>query len=65
MSEPTASSTEFVTSAAGFLASTEFFRVLPEAELRAVAAAFEPVHLSAGELLIRQGEPGDSLYVVQ
>jgi len=47
-----------------FLASTELLGALDEAILHELEAELELVHLSSGEVLLRQGEPGDSLYVV-
>ncbi len=48
----------------GLLASTGIFSVLDEATLKAVESTLEPVHVPGGEILIRQGEPGDCLYVL-
>ena len=48
----------------GLLASTGLFSVLDEATLKSVEAALEPVRVPGGEILIRQGDPGDSLYVL-
>ncbi len=46
------------------LASTGLFSVLDEATLKSVEAVLEPVRVPGGEILIRQGDPGDSLYVL-
>ncbi len=46
------------------LASTGLFSVLDAATLESVEAALEPVHVPGGEILMRQGDPGDSLYVL-
>lgn len=40
------------------------FQGLTDAELKQLMAMAEPVSLHAGEVLIKQGEPGDSAYVV-
>ncbi len=45
------------------LASTDLFRGLDETALRALAEEVEWVFLPGGERLIRQGDPGDALYV--
>ncbi len=46
------------------LASTGTFNVLQESDLRSVEAEIEWVRLPGGETLVRQGEAGDSLYIV-
>lgn len=46
------------------LAATALFSALDEAALRAVEAELEWVHLPGGEILFRQGETGDCLYIV-
>jgi MFS family permease len=46
------------------LASIPVFRPLPPATLEQLAAAALPVHVAAGEIIIRQGEAGDRFYVV-
>lgn len=46
------------------LASTGLFNVLDEATLKAVESALEPVCIPGGEILLRQGDPGDSLYIL-
>jgi predicted acylesterase/phospholipase RssA/CRP-like cAMP-binding protein len=52
------------TNVLGLLASTGFFSVFDEATLKAVQSSLEPVQIPGGEILIRQGEPGDSLYIL-
>src|SRR5215208_2784894 len=40
------------------------FQGLTDAELKQLIAMAEPISLRAGDVLIRQGEPGDSAYVL-
>jgi len=46
------------------LRSLRIFRVLPAPVLEGLARSLEPVRLAAGEVLIREGEPGDRFYAV-
>ena len=46
------------------LRKSPFFQGLSDAELKQLMAMAEPVRLRAGEFLMRQGEPGDSAYVI-
>ncbi len=46
------------------LRKSPFFEGLTDAELKQLMAMAEPVKLRAGEFLMRQGEPGDSAYVI-
>jgi signal transduction histidine kinase len=46
------------------LRSTPLFSNLPEADLARLAEMGEPAHLRPGELLIREGEPGDAMYLI-
>ncbi len=46
------------------LRSSVLFSQIDEDAMRAMTAAFETVMLDGGEVLFRQGDPGDSLYVV-
>jgi predicted acylesterase/phospholipase RssA/CRP-like cAMP-binding protein len=48
-----------------FLRETEMFRGLPEAALQAVATSVTEVSLRPGELLFRQGDTADAIYIVQ
>lgn len=41
------------------------FSSLPEPALNEIVAALQPRDLAAGEILFRQGEPGDELVIVQ
>jgi small-conductance mechanosensitive channel/CRP-like cAMP-binding protein len=47
------------------LEETELFRGLEPADLKLVAGAMKTVRFSAGEQVIRQGDPGDSMYVIR
>ncbi|MBI4471356.1 MAG: patatin-like phospholipase family protein [Acidobacteria bacterium] len=47
-----------------FLASTDLFRDLDESTFRSVEEELEWVTLQAGGVLVRQGEEGDSLFVL-
>ena len=49
---------------AAFLATTELLRGTAEASLQAIAAEMELLPIKAGETLIRQGDPGDSFYII-
>jgi uncharacterized membrane protein YdbT with pleckstrin-like domain len=42
-----------------------FFRRLPDDTLQAIAMAAEPVSVRAGEILVRQGDAGDSFFIIQ
>jgi hypothetical protein len=46
------------------LRSLSLFAKLPAPAIEGLAAALTPVHLSAGTVLIRQGDPGDAYYAV-
>jgi Cyclic nucleotide-binding domain/Major Facilitator Superfamily len=46
------------------LRSLQIFRALPAPALEGLARSLEPVRLAAGEVLIREGEPGDRFYAV-
>jgi signal transduction histidine kinase len=46
------------------LRKTPLFAGLDDADLARLAATTEPMRVPAGEMLIREGEPGDSMYVV-
>jgi MFS family permease len=46
------------------LRSLPLFAVLPAPVLEGLAVALTPVHLPAGAVLIRQGEPGDAYYAI-
>jgi len=46
------------------LRSLPMFADLPAPALEGLAAALTPVHLPAGAVLIRQGEPGDAYYAI-
>jgi CRP-like cAMP-binding protein len=46
------------------LASTHLFDALSQTSLRELASACREIGLGAGDVLMRQGEPGDCLYLV-
>ena len=46
------------------LRSLRIFRALPAPALEGLARSLEPVRLATGEVLIREGEPGDRFYAV-
>jgi small-conductance mechanosensitive channel/CRP-like cAMP-binding protein len=46
------------------LARSDLFGLLPESDLRLLASAARRRHVPAGEAVVRQGEPGSSLFVV-
>jgi hypothetical protein len=46
------------------LRSLPLFAELPAPAIEGLAAALTPVHLAAGAVLIRQGDPGDAYYAI-
>ena len=48
-----------------FLAETDLFGVVAPEALGAMARAFEPVMVEAGEVVIAEGDPAGALYLVQ
>ena len=46
------------------LANIDLFSDLPEEELERILARLEVVNLSSGEILFREGEPGEHMYIV-
>ena len=46
------------------LRSIPFFRNLPGAALEAVAAQLQPEHHTRGDVIFREGEPGETMYLV-
>lgn len=49
----------------GFLREAELFREMPESVIRTIVNQAEMVQFSAGDLVVRKGDPGDSLFVVK
>src|ERR1700727_1579128 len=47
-----------------FLISIPFFASLDESTRVELAGQLEPVHVAAGEVILRQGDAGDGLYLV-
>ena len=47
------------------LAGVEFFQPLTAEEQTGIALAMERLTLAAGETLVRQGDVGDAMYVVE
>jgi NTE family protein/lysophospholipid hydrolase len=48
-----------------FLRSSKLFATLTPQEIEGIAAELTPVALPAGEVLFRQGDPADALYLVE
>ncbi len=48
-----------------FMRNTDLFKNLPETLFADLETELELVQLSGGEILFRQGDPGDSLYIVK
>lgn len=48
-----------------FLSSLPLFQSLPEAEVRRLASAIEPLEVPAAAVLFQQGDPGDALFIVR
>jgi CRP-like cAMP-binding protein len=46
------------------LAANDLFRITDDPTLHVLAEELESAHLRAGEQLFRQGDPGDSMYVL-
>jgi hypothetical protein len=46
------------------LRSLPLFAELPAPAIEGLAAALTPIHLRAGAVLIRQGDPGDAYYAI-
>ncbi|MEF8834430.1 MAG: cyclic nucleotide-binding domain-containing protein [Halofilum sp. (in: g-proteobacteria)] len=47
------------------LLQTECFRRIPPANIQAIFMRMEPVSFHAGDIVIRQGEPGDYFYIIR
>lgn len=54
-----------MTTSAAALAAHPFTAGLPEEDLARLAECAEPVHLSAGHVLFREGEPAERFYLLQ
>ena len=44
---------------------SETFQKLPPANINALFARFEPVELKSGQVIVRQGDPGDFYYIIK
>src|SRR3989338_486639 len=53
------------TQTAGLLAGVPLFAGLSEVELRQVAQVAVPRSYAAGEVILREGDPGDTCYVLR
>ena len=49
----------------GFLREAALFEDMPESVIRTIVTQGETIELGAGELVVKRGEPGDSLFVVK
>ena len=49
----------------GFLHEAALFEDMPESVIRTIVTEGETVEFGAGELIVKKGEPGDSLFVVK
>jgi Major Facilitator Superfamily/Cyclic nucleotide-binding domain len=47
------------------LAGTPIFAPLPQAALERVASAIHPIAVAAGRVVVAQGDPGDSYYLIE
>ena len=54
-----------MTVTAAALAAHPFTADLPEPDLAALAAGAEPVHLPAGQVVFREGDPAERFYLLQ
>jgi diguanylate cyclase (GGDEF)-like protein len=50
---------------AGFLTQVGIFSLLSAEETARVAGYLDPVELASGEVLFREGDPGDNLYIIR
>lgn len=49
----------------GFLRDAELFHEMPEAVIRTILSQGETAYYAAGDIVVRKGDPGDSLFVVK
>ena len=49
----------------GFLREADLFQDMPEAVIRTIVTQGHTVHFSTGEIIVRKGDPGDSLFVIK
>ncbi|RUR12421.1 patatin-like phospholipase family protein [Legionella sp. km772] len=48
-----------------FLKTIPYFQSLPETSIKELSEQFKPCFIQSGEVIIKEGEMGDSLYIVQ
>ena len=48
-----------------FLKTISYFQSLPDSRIGELSAQFQPVFVQSGEVIINEGDIGDSLYIVQ
>lgn len=48
----------------GLLRALDIFAPLPIATIETLAARIEPVHVDAGDVIVREGDPGDRCYLI-
>ena len=49
----------------GFLREADLFQDMPEAVIRTIVTQGHAVHFSTGEIIVKKGDPGDSLFVIK
>jgi diguanylate cyclase (GGDEF)-like protein len=54
-----------VSDLAGFLSRVGIFSLLSEEEAARIAGYLDPVELASGDVLFREGDPGDDLYIIR
>jgi NTE family protein len=48
-----------------FLEAIPLFSTIPRTQLQGLAALFEPIFAEKGEVICREGEPGDAMYIIK
>jgi NTE family protein len=48
-----------------FLEAVPLFSTIPRTQLQGLAAIFEPLFAERGEVVCREGEPGDDMYIIK
>jgi CRP-like cAMP-binding protein len=49
----------------GFLQDAELFRDMPDSVIRTIVSQGQTMHFGSGQIVVRRGDPGDSLFVVK